>query len=93
MKILEVFRGALNIPDEVFITIAGQNDIKKKGNDRKPLYINFGNPLWIRLFQKEIKKVINRLLIVEMVPNTNDIKGMTKTNKIGAFEFLLNWID
>lgn len=68
----------LEIPDEVYIKINTQAEIKDEKNkpkkvlskdDYKPQYINFNNPFLVRLFEKSLDKIPDILNLSEILPN------------------------
>ena len=86
----------LSIPDNVFISIPknnNQENLKKLGSaddDHKPLYISFRSPLFIKLFLKTIRRSIDQIKIIEMLP---DLSLVPETDPHHGYpqEFLLQW--
>jgi hypothetical protein len=81
---IQKWRFDLGIPEEVFLRLntnvqegEEKNKAKKKlsRDDRKPQYINFGNPFLVRLFEKHLDKVTDAIRISEMLPESD---GMIK---------------
>lgn len=64
-----------DIPEEVFVTIS-KREIEPKNDDYKPQYINFGSPVFVKLFKRLTSKAQEKITIVEMLPNSNDIQGI-----------------
>ena len=83
------WRKATGIPDEIFIRLkeSAQKPIQKKEN-RKPQYINFFNPLAIKLFEK-ITNTECELLIEEMLPTSNHLLSLN--NEKFVTEFVIQW--
>ncbi|MCO6478584.1 MAG: lantibiotic dehydratase [Phaeodactylibacter sp.] len=95
---LDHWRRSHGMPTEIFIVINPhlkgnlQSRIKKEINsdDTKPQYINFSNLFLVKLFEKSSKRVMKKMSIVEMLPNS---RQLLKTNKGEKYvsEFVIQW--
>ena len=84
------------IDNEVFINInpfrkniteAKKNSLSR--DDRKPQYINFSNPISVRLFEKIQSKDYQLLQIEEMLPGSSQLLNINKESFVN--EFVLQW--
>ncbi|MCL5952740.1 MAG: lantibiotic dehydratase family protein [Chloroflexi bacterium] len=87
-----------SIPEEVFAYVATIAEMEDTGldptksinpDDRKPQYISFRNPLLVNLFDTLAKKAATKLIIVEMLPSSNQLLQID--NRRCATEFLIEW--
>lgn len=93
---LNLWRTRHDLPKEVFIKVAGKENIKKdqpknvnnlKEHDYKPLYISFSNIFLVQLFEKEIRKSPGEITLTEVKPE------LTKENYNDGFvkEYVIQW--
>jgi hypothetical protein len=92
---LNEWRWRLGMPDEIFICvnpnglpISEQETTNARRDDYKPQYIHFTNPLLVRLFEKQLEKVVDVLRLEEMLPDTRTL-GKQQTEYIS--EMLVEW--
>lgn len=79
--ILNEWRKSLLIDNEVFVK--GINNIRN--DDRKPQYINFLNPLCVKLFEKLASRITDSLIIEEMLPNTQQLLSVNGKKHVSEF--------
>lgn len=95
---LNLWRRQHSMPDEVFIFInpdrwnktIKEDSLKKvTRDDYKPQYINFNNPLLVKLFERSVVKVPISLKVEEMLPNSEQMLQID--NKRFVSEFVIQW--
>ena len=91
---VKAWQAELSLPDEVFIAVSEsdneEENIKNKlGDDRKPQYIHFNNPLLTNLLLKVFSKVSTRLLVHEFLPGGENM--MTINGNKYVSELLVQW--
>lgn len=93
---LNEWRRNHNIDSEVYITIGNQdfNDpqihkTKPRSDDYKPQYIDFENPILIKLFEKMVIKASVSIKIQEMAPHSCDLLSID--DNVFVTETLLQW--
>jgi hypothetical protein len=96
---VNAWKKTYNIPNEVFILIYSRHEIsylkrspsikRLSRDDYKPQYIDFNNPLLVRLFARIVRKVPQVLTVYEMLPNSRQM--LKVNNKSYATEFLVQW--
>lgn len=85
------------IPGEVFVTLTQRTSIpnavsskeKLTRDDYKPQYINFNNPLLVRLFHKMVVKAADRLHFSEMLPTSEEMLRIDGNRHVT--EFVVEW--
>jgi hypothetical protein len=86
--------GEMGLPDEVFVKYNSQttpvtDKVKQKKyfsrDDYKPQYINFNNPFLVRLFEKNLEKVIDTLKISEMMPGSDQLLMIDNKKYVSEF--------
>ena len=81
-----------NMPEEVFFVSVDKafNHAKVKSkNEHKPQYLNFCNPLLVRLFVKTLKKITSMVKLEEMLPASKDMLKIN--NQRFVTEFVVQW--
>ncbi|MDD5361338.1 MAG: lantibiotic dehydratase [Ignavibacteria bacterium] len=91
---IQKWRVEFGLPEEMFFFIKpmffeNKKEIKAKKNftrdDYKPQYICFGNPFLIRLFEKQLGKVIESMKFVEMLPASNNLLKINNKRYVTEF--------
>jgi hypothetical protein len=94
---IQRWRIEMGLPNEVFMYLSVQGHSsdsntkpKKKvaKDDYKPQYINFSNPFLVRLFEKSLDKVVDRLKLGEMLPGSEQLLRIN--GKKYVTEFVVN---
>ena len=84
----------MELPNEVFIKLNSQTAVKEEKSkpkknfsrdDYKPQYINFNNPFLVRLFEKNLDKVIDNLRVYEMIPDSEQILKINNQKYVTEF--------
>ena len=92
------WKAAHNLPDDVFISITDRNEwesldeeqLKKvRGDDYKPQYISFANPILIRLFEKLVDRVPITLRVSEMLPTPTQLTDLNGEDYVT--ETIVQW--
>jgi len=94
---IQRWRIEMGLPNEVFMYLSAHgysNDSKTKPkkkvsrDDYKPQYINFNNPFLVRLFEKSLDKIVDKLKLGEMLPGSEQLLRIN--GKKYVTEFVVN---
>jgi hypothetical protein len=81
------------IDDTVFVFVnrneSGENKGHLSADDYKPQYINFNNPLLLKLFERMLIKTISFITLVEMLPGGDKMTHIN--NEKFVTEHLIEW--
>jgi hypothetical protein len=78
------WRQQLELPAEVFFYLRPSAEASRAGaDDYKPQYLHFESPLLVRLFEKQLPKTGELLLLEEMYPDTELLRQQAQHYVIG----------
>jgi len=86
---IQSWRSEHNIPEAIFVRFKSREGMFPVAANSKPQFVDFKNPLLVRLFEKSLSSADDNIRIEEMLPATSQMVDVNGDKYVT--EFLVQW--